>query len=148
MVATVISVLGALTVPLVLPFSHRFGRQALFRGMAFTAFVTTILVAVYSNKPVFDHMHQKRLFVLHLENVRLFFYVPCISLIAFRSPRTSITSTLRPLTVPLVSKTSFRILCKNSVFLNSLLFLSSWTTTTAIGILCIRSLQYVLRVWI
>jgi len=79
MVATIISVLGALTVPLVLPFSHRFGQRALFRGTTFTAFVTAILVAVYSSKPVFDDMHQKRLFVLHLENVRLLTFLFILS---------------------------------------------------------------------
>lgn len=37
--------------------------------------VTVVMMAVFSMKNPFDDMHQKRLFVLHLENVRVFAHV-------------------------------------------------------------------------
>ncbi|PPQ63101.1 hypothetical protein CVT24_005812 [Panaeolus cyanescens] len=68
-VATLVSVLGAQTVPLVLPFAHRFGHKALKKGVILMTIATTAAIAVYSMRLPFDQMHQKRLFVLHMENV-------------------------------------------------------------------------------
>ncbi|KAF8159229.1 hypothetical protein B0H34DRAFT_655155 [Crassisporium funariophilum] len=68
-IATIIAVLGAQALPLVLPFAHRFGRKALFRGVVLMSIVTVVLMGVFAMREPFDKMHQKRLFVLHLENV-------------------------------------------------------------------------------
>lgn len=69
-VAIIISALGALAFPLTLPFTHRFGRRALFRGVVVMGAVTTLSMALYATLEPFDEMHQKRLFFIHLENVR------------------------------------------------------------------------------
>jgi hypothetical protein len=72
-IATIVASLGSLSLPLLLPFSHRFGRRALFRGVLSMSIVTVILMGVFAMKPPFDAMHQRRLFVLHLENVSFSF---------------------------------------------------------------------------
>ncbi|KAG5727720.1 hypothetical protein E4T56_gene20743 [Termitomyces sp. T112] len=69
LIATIVSSIGALSLPLVIPLAHRFGPRALRRGVVFMSVVTAILVAVFAMKAPFDVMHQKRLFVLHLENI-------------------------------------------------------------------------------
>ena len=73
-IATIIASLGALSLPLLLPFSHRFGRRALFRGIISMSIVTVVLMGIFTMKVPFDAMHQKRLFVLHLENVSFDFF--------------------------------------------------------------------------
>ncbi|KAJ7509606.1 hypothetical protein B0H11DRAFT_1960274 [Mycena galericulata] len=67
-VGTLISVLSAQAVPLVLPFAHRFGRAALRQLVLVLSLLTAVNMAIYAQRDVFDAMHQKRLFVLHLEN--------------------------------------------------------------------------------
>ncbi|KAJ7923479.1 hypothetical protein B0H13DRAFT_1979948 [Mycena leptocephala] len=68
-VATLISILGSQALPLAIPFAHRFGRKSLRKLVVVLSAVTLVNMAIYSRKDVFDEMHQKRLFVLHLENV-------------------------------------------------------------------------------
>ena len=108
-IATIIASLGAQSLPLLLPFAHRFGRRALFRGVVFMSIVTVVLMGVFAMKVPFDAMHQKRLFVLHLENVSFIFYkffdfmrIEPFSVLYYRSLRTSITFTWRPQMAPLV----------------------------------------------
>ena len=67
--ATIISSLGAISFPLVLPFAHKFGRRKLLRGIMFLSVLMTVLIAVFASMEPFDAMHQKRLFFLHMENV-------------------------------------------------------------------------------
>ncbi|KAG6852571.1 hypothetical protein C0991_010900 [Blastosporella zonata] len=69
LIATIISSIGAISLPLVIPFAHRFGPRKLRRGTAFLGFITAVLVAVFAMRVPFDEMHQKRLFILHLENI-------------------------------------------------------------------------------
>ncbi|KAG6889796.1 hypothetical protein C0992_004061 [Termitomyces sp. T32_za158] len=69
LIATIVASIGALSLPLVIPLAHRFGPRALRRGVVFLSIVTAVLVAVFAMRVPFDAMHQKRLFVLHLENV-------------------------------------------------------------------------------
>lgn len=71
-IATVVSTIGSLSLPLVLPATHRFGRRALKRGVIFMSVFTAVVMAVFAMKAPFDTMHQKRLFVLYTENVRTF----------------------------------------------------------------------------
>ncbi|KAJ6577643.1 hypothetical protein B0H19DRAFT_1120767 [Mycena capillaripes] len=68
-VATLISVLGSQALPLVIPFAHRFGRKSLRKLVVVLSAFTLVNMAIYARKDVFDEMHQKRLFILHLENV-------------------------------------------------------------------------------
>jgi chromate transport protein ChrA len=68
-IATIIASLSALAFPLVLPFSHRFGRRALLRGVINVSIIVGVLMALFALRVPFDKMHQKRLFVIHQENV-------------------------------------------------------------------------------
>lgn len=68
-IATIIASLGSQSLALLIPFAHRFGRRALFRGVVYMSIVTVTLMGIFAMKVPFDSMHQKRLFVLHLENV-------------------------------------------------------------------------------
>jgi hypothetical protein len=68
-VATIISSLGAISFPLVLPFAHKFGHRKLLRGIMFLSVLMAVLIAVFASMEPFDAMHQKRLFFLHMENV-------------------------------------------------------------------------------
>ncbi|KAJ6614116.1 hypothetical protein B0H10DRAFT_2046102 [Mycena sp. CBHHK59/15] len=68
-VATLISVLGCQALPLVIPFAHRFGKRALRKLVVVLSALTVLNMAFFCTKNVFDDMHQKRLFVLHLENI-------------------------------------------------------------------------------
>ncbi|KJA25691.1 hypothetical protein HYPSUDRAFT_37128 [Hypholoma sublateritium FD-334 SS-4] len=68
-VATIIAALGGLAFPLVLPFSHRFGRPRLLRGVIFFSVIMTGLIGFFATMDPFDQMHQKRLFILHSENL-------------------------------------------------------------------------------
>jgi len=68
-VATIISSLGAMAFPLVLPFAHKFGHRKLLRGIMFLSVIMVVLIGVFASMEPFDAMHQKRLFFLHMENV-------------------------------------------------------------------------------
>ena len=68
-VATIIASLGGLAFPLVLPFAHRFGRRRLLRGIIVFSIIMTGLIGFFATMEPFDQMHQKRLFILHSENV-------------------------------------------------------------------------------
>ncbi|KAK7024849.1 peptide hydrolase [Favolaschia claudopus] len=68
-VATLVSILGAQAMPLAIPFAHRFGRNSLRQMVIVLSAIALASMAIYARKEVFDEMHQKRLFVLHLENV-------------------------------------------------------------------------------
>jgi hypothetical protein len=80
-VASIVSLTGAQSLPLFLPFAHRFGHRVLSRAVLLSAFATVLAMAVFCTWHPFDEMHQKRLFVLHLENVRTF---PLSSQLCFR----------------------------------------------------------------
>ncbi|KAJ7736555.1 hypothetical protein DFH07DRAFT_905762 [Mycena maculata] len=67
-VGTLVAVLGAQALPLVIPFAHRFGARALRRVVLVLGALTVVNMGIYARREVFDAMHQKRLFVLHLEN--------------------------------------------------------------------------------
>jgi hypothetical protein len=57
---------------------HRFGHRTLLRGIVALSVVMAILVGYFAAMDPFDSMHQKRLFILHSENVG-FFPPRCIS---------------------------------------------------------------------
>ncbi|KAF9475846.1 hypothetical protein BDN70DRAFT_953709 [Pholiota conissans] len=68
-VATIVASLGGLSFPLILPLTHRFGRRALLRGIVFLSIIMTVVVSFFATLAPFDQMHQKRLFILHSENI-------------------------------------------------------------------------------
>jgi hypothetical protein len=68
-IATIVCSVGALGLPLILPFSHRFPRASLHRGVLMLSAVVLVLAALFAAREPFDAMHQKRIFVLHTENV-------------------------------------------------------------------------------
>ncbi|TFK64946.1 hypothetical protein BDN72DRAFT_846164 [Pluteus cervinus] len=68
-IATIVSSIGSKSLPLVLPFAHRFGKEKLGKGVLLAGVITVAVMSVFSRREVFDDMHQKRMFVLHLENI-------------------------------------------------------------------------------
>ena len=80
-IATIVGVLGGYTLPLAIPFIHRYPRAVLIRSILLLSLLTTVSIAVFSVREPFDAMHQKRLFVIHMENVSV------------ESPSTSLPST-------------------------------------------------------
>jgi len=68
-IASIVAGAGAFTLPLALPFVHRFGRQFLTRAVLFASAATAVATVVFSMRSPFDDMHQKRLFVIHMENI-------------------------------------------------------------------------------
>ncbi|KAJ3517001.1 hypothetical protein NLJ89_g779 [Agrocybe chaxingu] len=68
-IAVIVSSLGAISLPLVLPLTHRFGHRALLKGVIFMTMATAASIALYAMRVPFDKMHQKRLFILHMENI-------------------------------------------------------------------------------
>jgi len=66
------ALVGAYTFPSVIAFVHRFNRRTLVRSILFLSALSAVTVLVFREREVFDEMHQKRLFVIHMENVRIF----------------------------------------------------------------------------
>ncbi|KAH9928451.1 uncharacterized protein BXZ73DRAFT_48526 [Epithele typhae] len=69
MIANIVAVNGAYIVPLVIPFVHRFSHRILVRAVILLSMVTGISMAFFAMRSPFDDMHQKRLFVIHMENI-------------------------------------------------------------------------------
>ncbi|KAH9951135.1 hypothetical protein B0H21DRAFT_719728 [Amylocystis lapponica] len=68
-IATIVGFTTSFSLPLLVPFIHRFGRTALLRAVGLLVTITVVSMAVFSMKSPFDSMHQKRLFVIHMENI-------------------------------------------------------------------------------
>ncbi|EIW75315.1 hypothetical protein CONPUDRAFT_169679 [Coniophora puteana RWD-64-598 SS2] len=68
-IATLVSSMTAYTFSLALAFVHRFGPRVLRRGIVFALLVSGVSIAYFAQRPVFDEMHQKRLFVIHNESL-------------------------------------------------------------------------------
>ena len=65
------ALLGAYAYPSVLAFSHRFNRRTLTRSVLCSSVLSVVAILVFVQREAFDEMHQKRLFVVHMENVRI-----------------------------------------------------------------------------
>lgn len=70
-IATIVSLTGAFALPLSVSFIHRYSRGVLVRSIVLLTIVSAASVAVFSMRNPFDTMHQKRLFVMHMENVSI-----------------------------------------------------------------------------
>ncbi|KAI0684198.1 hypothetical protein BC835DRAFT_1523949 [Cytidiella melzeri] len=68
-IATIVAVCGAYALPLAIPFIHRYPRAVLMRSILIFSTLTMISIAVFAMREPFDAMHQKRLFVVHMENI-------------------------------------------------------------------------------
>lgn len=72
LIATIVSIVGALGCPLFVPFVWRFqnsNTRVLNRMILAMVLVTAIPIAVFSVREPFDSMHQKRVYVMRTENV-------------------------------------------------------------------------------
>lgn len=58
--------------PLSLPFAHRYSRSVLVRAVTLFGVLSVIGMVAFSMRQPFDAMHQKRVFVIHAENVMEF----------------------------------------------------------------------------
>ncbi|KAG7087620.1 hypothetical protein E1B28_013568 [Marasmius oreades] len=67
--ATIVSVLGAISFPLIPPFIRRFDRSVLVRSVSLLSIVTAITIAVFAARDPYDSMHQKRIYILRTENI-------------------------------------------------------------------------------
>ena len=63
-----VALIGAYSFPNVVAFVHRFNRRTLVRSVLFLSALTAVTMLVFKQREVFDEMHQKRLFVIHMEN--------------------------------------------------------------------------------
>ncbi|KAG1845888.1 hypothetical protein DFJ58DRAFT_664100 [Suillus subalutaceus] len=68
-IASIVAILGSYTFNLTTPFVHRFGLPALRKAVLISFLVVGVVMAVFARKEVFDKNHQKRLFVLHKEDL-------------------------------------------------------------------------------
>ncbi|KAI0046019.1 hypothetical protein FA95DRAFT_1680074 [Auriscalpium vulgare] len=68
-IATLVAVTGAYTLPLVVPFAHRYGPSFVLPAVMFLHFTTLVTVGIFSLWSPFDTMHQRRLFVLSSDNI-------------------------------------------------------------------------------
>ncbi|KAI0364703.1 hypothetical protein BV20DRAFT_1029237 [Pilatotrama ljubarskyi] len=68
-IATIVAINGAYILPLTVPLVHRFGRRFLVRAVIVLSMVTGLMIAIFAMRSPFDAMHQKRLFVIHMENI-------------------------------------------------------------------------------
>lgn len=70
-IASMAALLGAYAYPSVIAFSHRFSRRTLARSVLYSSALSGVVMLVFMQREAFDEMHQKRLFVIHMENVRI-----------------------------------------------------------------------------
>ncbi|KAI0794351.1 hypothetical protein C8Q74DRAFT_1365816 [Fomes fomentarius] len=68
-IANIVAVNGAYILPLAVPFVHRYSRRVLVRTVILLSMVSGLAMAVFSARSPFDSMHQKRIFVIHMENI-------------------------------------------------------------------------------
>ncbi|KAI0718042.1 hypothetical protein C8T65DRAFT_706971 [Cerioporus squamosus] len=68
-IANIVAINGSYILPLLVPLMHRFGHRTLVRVVVLLAMATGLAIAVFSVRSPFDPMHQKRLFVIHMENI-------------------------------------------------------------------------------
>ncbi|OSX64019.1 hypothetical protein POSPLADRAFT_1065412 [Postia placenta MAD-698-R-SB12] len=68
-IASIVAGAGSYTLPLLVPFVHRFGRRTILRGAVLFSMLTALAMAIFSMRSPFDAMHQKRVFIIHMENV-------------------------------------------------------------------------------
>ncbi|KAF8141333.1 hypothetical protein EV363DRAFT_1391803 [Boletus edulis] len=68
-IASMVTVLGAFTISFVVPFAHRFGPARLRHALVLAILALGVAMAFFYNQAPFDRKHQKRLFVIHMEDL-------------------------------------------------------------------------------
>lgn len=68
-IASMVTVIGALCISFVPALAHRFGPQILRRTVILTFLGLGVAMAFFYTQDTFDRMHQKRLFVVHKEDL-------------------------------------------------------------------------------
>ncbi|KAG2046912.1 hypothetical protein BDR06DRAFT_964563 [Suillus hirtellus] len=68
-IASIVAILGSYTLNFTMPFVHRFDLPVLRKAVTILLLVVGVVMAVFARKEVFDRDHQKRLFVLHKEDL-------------------------------------------------------------------------------
>ncbi|KAI0358143.1 hypothetical protein OH77DRAFT_1421438 [Trametes cingulata] len=68
-IATIVAMNGSYILPLTVPLVQRFGRRFLVRAIVVLSMLTGVMMAIFAMRQPFDAMHQKRLFVIHMENI-------------------------------------------------------------------------------
>lgn len=120
-IANIVAVNGAYILPLAVPFVHRYSRRVLVRTVILLSMVSGLAMAVFSARSPFDPMHQKRIFVIHMENVSFqmgFVSAQIMNSLGLRRLRVrSNICTSQDLTAHLASTTLRRVSRRNSVFL-------------------------------
>ncbi|KAI0032979.1 hypothetical protein K488DRAFT_48677 [Vararia minispora EC-137] len=68
-IATIATVTLAYTFPLVLPFAHRYGAGAMFKAVIGLNMLLYAMTILFAQRSPFDTLHQRRVFVLSIDNV-------------------------------------------------------------------------------
>lgn len=68
-IASIVALVGSYMLNFTTPFVHRFGLPVLRKAVIISLLVVGVVMAVFARKEVFDKNHQKRLFVLHKEDL-------------------------------------------------------------------------------
>lgn len=68
-IATIVSAIGTMSLPLLPAFMSRFGRRTLRRSIAVMGVVSAVLMAIFARMEVYDSMHQRRVFIVHYEDI-------------------------------------------------------------------------------
>ncbi|KIJ43580.1 hypothetical protein M422DRAFT_229023 [Sphaerobolus stellatus SS14] len=68
-IASMTAFLGFYTIPLLIPFAHRFGKKMTQHSVFFFLGLTVFSMAYMANLRPFDSMHPKRMFIMHSENI-------------------------------------------------------------------------------
>jgi hypothetical protein len=70
-IASIVAVMLSITAPLVTPFSRRFSQSVRMNAVTLLNIATVVAVAVFALRSPFDDTHQRRVFLLGSDNVRL-----------------------------------------------------------------------------
>jgi len=68
-IASMTSLIGFYTFPLVVPFAHRFGHKTTSKAVLFFLGLSIISMGYMAMKNPFDPMHPKRMYIIQSENV-------------------------------------------------------------------------------
>ncbi|KAG8221188.1 hypothetical protein J3R82DRAFT_2753 [Butyriboletus roseoflavus] len=68
-IASIVAVIGAFTILFSVPFAHRFGPATLRHALVLAILALGVVMAFFYNQTPFDEKHQKRLFVIHMEDL-------------------------------------------------------------------------------
>jgi hypothetical protein len=70
-IASIVGIVGFLSIPMALPFAHRYGERFLIRAVLFLVAASTVIAGVFFHPSwkAYDAEHPKRILSLHMENI-------------------------------------------------------------------------------